>query len=263
MASELKLGLHTIGFVRPQGKQVTAIGSGTCVSFGGLRGILTADHVPNDFRDNEELGLLQFPVRDDQFQSIRIPRGFLDEVRVGFQPYDELGPDLAFVRLPAPFSGTVEANSSFFDFQKQAEMAFKSAPADTDSFDAIAGVIEIWREGPVVRGNLGTTVIRGLANIGAATPLPHGREGFDRLLFTPTPEEGFVLPRTYGATSGGGLMRVFVEKGTKNLVELRLLGPAYYETDLKNGMRNLICHGPRSVYERLADRIIEKWGNEI
>ena len=51
-------------------------------------------------------------------------------------------------------------------------------------------------------------------------------------------------------------MRLFLEKGTKNMIELRLLGPVYYETAPKEGaVRDLICHGPHSIYERLAEKI--------
>src|SRR6266516_3907337 len=74
------------------------------------------------------------------------------------------------------------------------------------------------------------------------------------------PEKGFALPPTYGATSGGGLMRLFLEKGTKNMIELRHLGPVYYETAPKeDAVRDLICHGPRSVYECLAEKIEGNW----
>ena len=108
------------------------------------------------------------------------------------------------------------------------------------------------------------TVINGLLNSGDAVPISDGRNGHDRLRFTPTPAEGFPLPPTYGATSGGGLMRLFLEKGTKNMIELRLVGPVYYETAPKeDAVRDLICHGPKIVYERLAEKIRAKWPDEI
>src|SRR5262249_47039376 len=265
MAVELKLGLHAIGFVRfLPNDQIQGMGSGTCVRFGKLRGILTADHVVDKWDPDSEVGLVQFPIRENQFQRTRLPRKYLDEVRVGFKPYDDMGPDIAFVKLPLVEGGGIEAASSFFDFEKQRELAFKSPPHNSDQFNFVAGIIEKWQGQPSVQGQMAKTVINGLLNMGDAVPISGGRDGYDRLRFTPIPEEGFALPPTYGATSGGGLMRLFLEKGTKNMIELRLLGPVYYETAPKEGaVRDLICHGPRSVYERLARKIGAKWSDEI
>jgi len=245
MAVELKLGLHAIGFVRfLPNDQIRGMGSGTCVRFGKLRGILTADHVVDKWDRDNEVGLVQFPIRENQFQRTRLPRKYLDEVRVGFKPYDDTGPDIAFVKLPLVEGGSIEAASSFFDFEKQRELAFKSPPHNADQFDFVAGIIEKWQGQPSVQGQMAKTVINGLLNMGDAVPISDGRDGYDRLRFTPTPEKGFALPPTYGATSGGGLMRLFLEKGTKNMIELRLLGPVYYETAPKEGaVRDLICHG--------------------
>jgi len=250
MAVELKLGLHAIGFVRfLPNDQIRGMGSGTCVRFGKLRGILTADHVVDKWDRDNEVGLVQFPIRENQFQRTRLPRKYLDEVRVGFKPYDDTGPDIAE-------GGSIEAASSFFDFEKQRELAFKSPPHNADQFDFVAGIIEKWQGQPSVQGQMAKTVINGFLNMGDAVPISDGRDGYDRLRFTPTPEKGFALPPTYGATSGGGLMRLFLEKGTKNMIELRLLGPVYYETAPKEGaVRDLICHGPHSIYERLAEKI--------
>jgi hypothetical protein len=263
MAVELKLGLHAIGFVRLlPNDQIQGMGSGTCLRYGKLRGILTADHVVDKWGQDDEVGLVQFPIRENQFQATRIPRKYLDEVRVGLKPYDEMGPDLAFVKLPpAQAAGSIEAASSFFDLEKQRELAFKPRPENADQFDFTAGIIAKWQGQRSVKGKMAKTVINGLLTMGDAAPID-GRDGYDRLRFTP--EKDSAVPPTYGATSGGGLMRLFLEKGTKNLIELRLLGSIYYETAPKeDAVRNLICHGPRSIYERLAEKIRAKWPDEI
>jgi hypothetical protein len=263
--AELKLGLHAIGFVRfLPNDQIQGMGSGTCVRFGKLRGILTADHVVDKWDKDSEVGLIQFPIGENQFQRTRVPRKYLDEVRVGFKPYDDMGPDIAFVKLPPLEAGSIEAASSFFDFKNQYELAHKPPPQNCDQFDFTAGIIEKWQGQPSVQGKMVKTVINGLLNMGHAVSISDGRHGYDRLRFTPTPEEGFALPPTYGATSGGGLMRLFLEKGAKNMIELRLLGTVYYETAPKeDGVRDLICHGPQTIYERLAEKIKAKWPNEI
>jgi hypothetical protein len=267
MAVEFKLGLHTIGFVRfLQNDKIQAMGSGTCVRFGKLRGILTADHLVDKWNNDTEVGLVQFPISEKKFQRTRLLRKHLDEVRVGFKPYDDddMGPDIAFVKLPIPEAGSIEAVSSFFDFEKQIELATKPAPESSDQYDFIAGIIEKWQGQPTVKGRLATTVINGLLNVGNAVPIADGRQGYDRMLFTPKPEPGFELPPTYGATSGGGLIRLFLEKGTKNLIELRLLGPVYYESAPKvDEVRDLVCHGPGSTYDLLASSIRARWGDEI
>jgi len=61
------------------------------------------------------------------------------------------------VKLPLVEAGSIEAASSFFDFEKQRDLAFKAPPEDSDQFDFIAGIIEKWQGQPSVQGQMART----------------------------------------------------------------------------------------------------------
>jgi len=236
------------------------------ISFGRLEGILTAAHVLDEVKKVDEIGLLAFPVRPTQSQRSRLHFKHVDWVKIAKEPYSERGPDLAFLKLPVKTASELKANSSFVSFQKQSALAFTNPPAETETLDAVIGVIADWCDDePVAQGPLDVTTIRGLLNVGTATDID-SQDGCDRLQFNPLPTEDFGLPESYGGTSGGGLWREFTQIRSdqkKYLVQLRLLGVAFYQSDVKDGSRSIICHGPKSIYERLPAAIREKWKAEF
>ena len=72
MADPPNLGHFTIGFVKPVGNRGEPIGSGTRISFGTFEGVLTAAHVLDEIKKVGEVGILEFPVRRDQMQRLRV-----------------------------------------------------------------------------------------------------------------------------------------------------------------------------------------------
>src|SRR5580692_11736101 len=89
----------SIGFVASDQPLAAPLASGTLVSFGALHGILTVAHAIDVLKDAREIGFAHF--LDAQAQGIRLPPGRIEYVKMGDKPYSELGPDLAFLRLPS------------------------------------------------------------------------------------------------------------------------------------------------------------------
>jgi hypothetical protein len=269
---------YTIGLVVPERPVVRSLGSGTLVSLGALHGILTARHVV-DALDLEkeknglkEIGLARITVRDERPQGLKISLEWIDEVRIGEKPDSDAGPDVAFVRLPDQIAHSMRANCSFLNLLQEAKLWDSPAPDDTKQYDVIWGVVAEWsieEADPSKQLDMGLISI--LMNVGQVTDLS-ANDGYDRLKFTPLPNQklapalpdGMISPpRSYGGTSGGGLWRLYAEPagdGKERLVQSRLLGVAYYETDQTNRWRNeIICHGPQSVYRMLPERIRDRW----
>jgi hypothetical protein len=272
MPPPLDLGHYTIGFVKIVDTDPMPLGSGTLVQYGPICGVLTAAHVVEKVFKQTEIGFLEFPARRYQAQRLRIETTYLDFVQIGDGPFETksemvaiLGPDIAFVRLPITLADALTANSSFVNFAKQFSTAFVQPPENSESIDAVLGTVEEWSEPLYKDGPLVVTGIGGLHNVGTAKEIePIG--GLDRFEFIPLPENDFHLPKSYGGTSGDGLWRAYVVKEDtvqKRLAQLRLVGVAYFQTGGEPSERRIICHGPKSIYEKLARVMKEKWPDEV
>jgi hypothetical protein len=160
----------------------------------------------------------------------------------------------------------LKANRSFVNSQKQSALAFANGPLETEKLDAVVGIVADWCDDrPIGQGSLDITTMRGLLNVGSATEI-ESADGYDRLRFDTLPAKDFILPESYGGTSGGGLWRAFTRiwpDQKKHLVELRLLGVAFYQSGMKNGSRTIVCHGPNSIYDQLSTEIRAKWYDEF
>jgi hypothetical protein len=235
------------------------LGSGTLINAEKVKGVLTAAHVLKVVLKEREIGLLEFPVRPDQSQRLRIETHDLYHVHIGDDPFGEEGPDIAFIRIPPTLADALAANSSFINFAKQAASAFTSPPENSESIDAVLGAIGKWQQPPRDVAKLRITGLGGLHNVGTAKEIAPAHD-LDRYQFDPLPAIDFRLPDTYGGTSGGGLWRAYTNS-QKHLLQLRLLGVAYYETG--DDQPKIICHGPKSVYESLTQRMKEEWPDDL
>jgi hypothetical protein len=96
------MGRSTIGFVRIVYSTPSSLGSGTLIRFGSVVGILTCAHVLEALLKEQEIGILCYPVRAAQIQTLRLPMAATDSVSIGAAPWNDRGPDLAFLKLPSP-----------------------------------------------------------------------------------------------------------------------------------------------------------------
>lgn len=263
--------LYSTGFVVPERPLARSLGSGTLIKFGRLYGILTAAHVVDKLKKEkekglEEIGLVQPTTRPAQLQGIRVLADAIDGVQIGEKPYGEFGPDLAFIRLPDQTAGALRANSSFLNFLQEATLSNSFPPEGTKLYDFVIGVVaELGAAEPDTSKGLDMGKIVGLMNQGTTTEIA-ASGGYDRFKFTPSPDPNFSPPKSYGGTSGGGLWQVFAESlpgGRERLVQARLLGVAYFKSEPVNDFRIIICHGPRSIYCGMAEKIRERWKDEV
>jgi hypothetical protein len=255
----------TVVFVAPERPRARSLGSGTLVSLGTLNGILTAAHVLENLQTVEEIGFAEFTIRPAQPQGLRFPTKAIDSVKIGGQPYSGFGPDLAFIRLPDHIVATLKVNSSFLNLVQQARMSSSSLQAGAERHDVVVGGIEEWGTvEPDESAGLDMGIVTGLMNEGRAIEIA-AYDGYDRIEFIPQPEPGFPLPRTYGGTSGGGLWQLYgqsMDDGTRHLVQSHLSGVAFFQSDIIDGSRTIICHGPKSIYGKLLDKIRARWNDD-
>jgi hypothetical protein len=252
-------GRSTVGFVRVIDSAPASLGSGTLIRFGSIIGVLTCAHVLEALLDEEEIGILCFPVRATQFQRLRLPMATTDRLAIGTRPWGESGPDLAFLRLPASIVGDIESIATIVngDFHRQNIVA--GDPEGTMMLCAMAGVVDEMTKPTIVdhipKGIIETMLFEALLNAGHVFV---DDENEDRFRFQPIASEGVILPTSYKGTSGGGLWKFYLARENFSLVQARLIGVAYWEKPVGDEL-HIIGHGQVGIYETLFNAIRQKW----
>jgi hypothetical protein len=253
------VGRSTVGFVHIRGNSPASLGSGTLIRFGNIVGVLTCAHVLEALLKEAEIGILCFPVRATQMQTLRLPMAATESVAIGTQPWGERGPDLAFLRLPAPIIGDIERVATIANGDLHRQNIVAEEPAPTRKFCAVAGVVDELTKPPIITqiasGTAATTPFEALINIGHVLV---DDESADRFRFQPVPSEGVILPKSYKGTSGGGLWQFFLGQDDFSVVQVRLTGVAYWEKPVGDEL-HIIGHAQISIYETLFNAIRQKW----
>jgi hypothetical protein len=231
------------------------------VALGNIRGILTAAHVWDGIANLRTIGFYQNAIRRTQIQNTQEEVDNLDVIKLGSAPYDEFGPDIAFVKLTAAKAAAIEVHSSFVYLDRHVE-TIANVDKELFAIDVIVGIVDELGQTEIQHGERKVVRLESLANVGAARVIQDGRDELDRIEFTPIPEEGFSLPASYGGTSGGGCFRALLsEPPEPKVVAYYLTGVVFWETKLDGRADKIICHGPRTIYEKLFPAIVEKWGS--
>ena len=253
------VGRSTVGFVQVRGQSPASLGSGTLIKFGNVVGVLTCAHVLKALHDEDEIGILCFPVRATQIQTMRVAMAMTDSIAIGSPPWGEPGPDLAFLRLPAPIVADIERVSTIANGDLHRQNLIAGEPASTRKLCAIAGVIDEMTKPAIitqiVNGTVATTPFEALINVGH---LFVDDESKDRFRFQPVASEGITLPTSYKGTSGGGLWKFFLNENDFSVVQARLIGVAYWEKHVGDEL-HLVGHGQVSIYKTLFDAVRQKW----
>jgi hypothetical protein len=262
---KLNLAQYSMGFLElfPPNR-VELRGSGTLVRVGSTYGVLTAAHVWRVVSKLQEVGIYLYPARKGEIQAVMEDPRVMDAVSYSNDRDDELGPDIAFVRLRHSKASSIEKFATFLNLDMHAEKTIGGAPEGSVSLDAVAGGVEELGQKENVFENRKLVIQNSLLLIGHATEIADGRDGFDRLEFTPDHDADFVPPSSYGGMSGGGCFRVYFPprgEGEPEPIAFHLLGVAFYETKLDGKPDKLICHGRGSLREKLLPAVRAKWAD--
>jgi hypothetical protein len=248
---------YFVAFVRTTGsgkeEDAAIAGSGTLVSIGDRKGILTAAHVIEKL-PSPNVGLIaqgrgapfpyQFNVRTDLLKSVRIPGRTHDGPE---------GPDLGFVELPLPTVGTIEAKKSFYNLDKWRDHWLANPKVPPGDFAMISGAAEVWSTDDSPSGGFRRVKqFRGLYGEGVIGE--HRLEGEnDYLDFEVEYGEDSDGPDQYQGLSGGGLWHLPEDQSATAV----LAGVAFYELPGSKGKGIIKCHGPLSVFQSLVNLVLE------
>jgi hypothetical protein len=261
------MAAYTIGFakleVRDSVEDAVGAGSGTLVSAGRVRGILTAAHVLANLPDNGEVGIVEYRGQTLHYRKRTIEMANTTKIALRGNSFGPDGPDLGFLRLARDAIGWFEAIGSFYKLLKHRSDASGAAPS-TSWTDAVVGMIdERTKDLPAERPHERRKGFEALFSNGTVSG---NRDvgGYDLFDFAPTDYPDFTLPGDYGGTSGGAVWRIYLKvDGEKpEIAGVRLWGMPYYQTKRKEGGHVLTCHGMGGIYGALLDAIVTRWPEE-
>jgi hypothetical protein len=254
---DFKIVPSTTGFFkRNNNDRLASSGSGTFVSIGKIRGILTCAHVIDAIKGHKEIRLPIFSARAVTKSFVLNVKDYCDYVKLG-PSYTANGPDLGFLKLPIPFFNKISHLVSVKSLEVGREDAFASAEPNEESATLLVGVIHEWM---LDRQQTNEAFIPYLVNVGEIADRVEASDNHDLFHFRPIPDDGFHPPASYAGTSGGGLWRVYRDPNERTKPVYRLIGTAFFEETSKE---LIICHGQASLYVKLFEAIQQKWPDDL
>jgi hypothetical protein len=261
---------YSVGFLKPnspdQPQSLESLGSGVLVSIGQVYGVLTAAHVLAAIPEVGQISLVTFPQKRKKLQNLSFEMSHTERLNLGAPPWKETGPDIGFLRLASDIVGTLKSSSSFRNLRLAAGVEPLAGPKSIQFVDAVLGVVderthaENWEQpGLIIKK------FEAIFMDGNVTPVQSSGD-FDYCSFLPRRGDSGNLPSNFGGMSGGGVWRIYYDgkPGEKTyLVESRLWGICYYQTEISNDSRKIIGHGPNSIYKVIIKKIEDKWPDAL
>jgi hypothetical protein len=216
-------------------------GTGTLMAIGGEHYILTARHVRDEvLAGSDHVGITLKPdvthrhaIPSSDFTLVGLPRPC---------EWNEWGPDMVLLRIPAERVGAIEAYRSFWNPIRRVEvnaevievLVLMGTPAELGTIaDAHADLqINGMYLGPEKLQQVG---------------------GFDYLDYEI--EQWLGIPRSFGGVSGGGVWRVWLLcPPESDQIEWKMCfhGVAFYQLNIGSNPTTIRCHGPESIKAMLG-----------
>lgn len=230
--------------------------SGVFVNTCGYEGILTAHHVAKPLLEEESFGLCI-----SQAEHLFIVRSqYCEHVPIGFkQNYDDEGPDLSFIIIKDPKAlATIKRLKSFCHLDNR-DLNYFNEPIERMLWCISGSPYESAKFLPPP--STGGRLKQFSSFIGEATFKSHEQKGsFDYVsLIVPNGKQGY--PRNYQGVSGGGVWIVpFTAEDDERKETLRteipiLAGIAFYQEEVDEHNKCLVCHGFNSVYRNFRETL--------
>jgi hypothetical protein len=167
--------------------------------------------------------------------------------------------DLAFVRLPAETEGHFRSLALVRNLRRQWESLTGQIFRDYRCH-AVGGVVDAKTRAGLPSAGRRVMHCSAFVSVGRIKRRFGIADDYDKLIYAPQALPTTELPEHWKGTSGAGLWRVRIgedDEGQPKL-EVALAGIAHMATH----RGNIICHGPRSLYGRLAAAMRAKWPND-
>ena len=238
-------------------EEVELIGSGTLISCGSSFGIATAHHVISSpkYQCAEQIGL----VTRSTTHRITFPKVFLSEVVVGEPLSGTNRPDLAFIKLPQATIGSLRAHKSFWDIERWRKRIDEiELPEEAGLWFLFGSPVHSMGIRKIMESSREKLLFPGIAGY-SGVPSFFDEDDFDYLEFPIEMPEAVEEEKDFRGVSGGGIWQVqLIRKSAGNIAvgEYIYSGVPFYQTELDDKRnRKILCHGRKSIYEKLYSAI--------
>nr|WP_281721817.1 hypothetical protein [Nitrosomonas nitrosa] len=226
-------------------------GSGTLVSFGKSRGILTAAHVLKNLgRPQEYEFVLPFPRA--KRHRLSVPAQHCETVLIGPSQNEADGPDIACLVLSDADARRIEPYKSFYDLEAlKREVLYNPADLTIGVWQLVGMIEEMTKDADVQpRQERVKEFWCLMGEVGF--PVETARDGYDFLDSEIKPPAGEVAPDSFGGTSGGALWHILLGRkdDVVDATKFVLSGVAYFESRQPN-RRSIISNGRRTIYDKM------------
>jgi hypothetical protein len=229
-------------------------GCGTFVRTGTIYGVLTANHVAQLFENGWHLGLVLRP----ETHTFAVRPQYFDIVHIATGPIECVSPDLSFLRIHAPFVGTIQAYKSFYNLDAFETMMLNNPPQISTGAWFLFGAPGIHTTQEEPEGGLeevfGYHSFCGAVGVDEDDP----EEEYDFLSAVVEYTSATTTPVDFHGVSGGGLWHALLRYDSKGGIddhEYLLSGVAVCQSSVLGAMRTIRCHGRESIYRYAIRRI--------
>ncbi len=169
---------------------------------GTIHGIVTAAHVVEALGKISRIGLVHYLPTDKQGMDLMMSH--VTNISIGRPPWNERGPDIAFMILPPDKVSTLEAKGcAFLDLESRREKILEHQ-YDKRGFYCCTGALG--EETASTNKPSGRLEVAGKALFEIVDPGPiHWSSQCDYVICKPTTNTSYTPPASYGGMSGGGL----------------------------------------------------------
>lgn len=259
----------TVGFVklsvRDGVEHADCAGSGTLVSIGSVRGVLTAAHVLEYLPDKGQVGIVEFLNETIHYRKRVIDMAGAKKIKIGGEDYAADGRDVGFLRLPEESVSWFNGLNSFYNLKKHRDDVTENQPPAPHHMHAVVGLVhERAKDLPADRPGERRAGFEAVFSDGNIVGTERKNE-FDLIEFAPKKYPDTNLPGDFEGTSGGALWRIFfdVDQDQAKVVASRLWGVPFVQTFPSNGKpHTLTCHAMAAVYGPLMNLIAKEWPEE-
>ena len=253
-----RLADHMVGFVLLGEDDAFYGGSGTFVSIGDVKAILTAEHVLDNLPEEGPVGLAM-PTRFGAPLGLpHIRMEHVTPIRFGRSENEGEGPDLGLLVLPPPVASAIPSTKTFYNLSKRRKQVLESPAAIDGGPWLLVGSADEWTaDGPPEAGFTRVKEFQGAVGFGLAEN-ERIIGDFDYLDYPAEYDENYEGPENYKGYSGGSLWQILcVMKDDKIIVKDRILsGVAFWQSGKTGSERRIKCHGRKSIYQRVIDEVM-------